>query len=98
MDLISEIIENPNKLSNNFETDESSSAFGSSNIVSIKCKKTLFSKEGLKNNISSYIIFITHFLISIILFMKCFYRLLEEKIIEIINEKEKIQRQNPMRN
>ena len=100
MDLISEIIENPNKLSNNFDTDESSSTFGSSNIVSIKCTKTLFSKEGLKNNISSYIIFIfiTHFLISIILFMKCGYRLLEEKIIEIINEKEKIQRQNLMRN
>ena len=51
IDLISEIIENPNKLSNNFETCESSSAFGSSNIVSIKCTKTLFSKEGLKNNI-----------------------------------------------
>ena len=97
MDLISEIIENPNKLSNNFAIDESSSS-GSSNIVSIKCTKALFSKEGLKNNISSYIllIFIGQFLLSIILFMKCGYPLLVNDINEIINEKEKIQNENPM--
>ena len=95
MDLISEIIENPNKLSNNFATDESSSSSGSSNIVSIKCTKALFSKEGLKNNISSYIllIFIGQFLLSIILFMKCGYPLLVNNINEIINEKEKIQKE-----
>ena len=95
MDLISEIIENPNKLSNNFATEESSSISGSSNIVSIKCTKALFSKEGLKNNISSYIllIFIGQFLLSIILFMKCGYPLLVNNINEIINEKEKIQKE-----
>ena len=93
MDLISEIIENPNKLSNNFESSESNS--GSSNVVSIKCTKALFSKEGLKNNISSYIliIFITYFLLSIILFIKCGYPLLINDINNIINEKEKIQNQ-----
>ena len=95
MDLISEIIENPNKLSNNFASDESSSSSGSSNIVSIKCTKALFSKKGLKNNISSYIllIFIGQFLLSIILFMKCGYPLLVNNINEIINEKEKIQKE-----
>ena len=100
MDLISEIIENPNKLSNNFATDESSSSSGSSNIISIKCTKALFSKEGLKNNISSYILllFIGQFLLSIILFMKCGYPLLVNDINEIINEKEKNQKQNLIRN
>ena len=89
MDLISEIIDNPNKLSNNFEEDETSST--ASNIISIKCTKALFSKEGLKNNISSYIllVFIAHFLLSIILFMKCGYPLLVNDINAIIKEKEK---------
>ena len=65
MDLISEIVNDPNKLSNNFNSDKSSSSSTSSNIISIKCTKELFSKEGLKNNISSYIlsIFIMHFLL-----------------------------------
>ena len=77
MDLISEILDNPNKLSNIFNSSENdnSNSIGS-NIVTIKCTKILFSKEGLKNNISSYIliIFITQFLISIILFIKCGYQ------------------------
>ena len=102
MDLISEIIENPNKLSNNFEEDETSST--ASNIISIKCTKALFSKEGLKNNISSYIllIFIGHFLFSIILFMKCGYPLLNNNINEILQEREKkqknIQKNNQKKN
>jgi len=100
MDLISEIIENPNKLSNNFATEETDTSSGSSNIISITCTKALFSKEGLKKNISSYIllIFIAQFLLSIILFMKCGYPLLVNDINEIINEKEKIQKQNPIKN
>ena len=53
MDLISEIINDQNKLSNNFDTNETSS---SSSVVTLKCTKTLFTKEGLKNNISSYIL------------------------------------------
>ena len=93
MELISEIIDNPNKLSNNFDSKSSSS--GNANIISIKCTKALFSKEGLKNNISSYIliIFITHFLISILLFMKCGYPLLNQKINDILTEKKKIHKQ-----
>ena len=100
MDLISEIIETPNKLSNDFASEESSSSSGASNIISIKCTKTLFSKDGLKKNISSYIliIFITYFLLAIMLFIKCGYPLLVNDINEILNEKEKIKKQNPIRN
>ena len=97
MDTISEIIDNPNKLSNNFDSDESSSSSGSSNIISIKCTKNLFSKDGLKNNISSYIliIFITYFLLSIIFFIKCGYPLLVNDMNNIIQEKKKTKKQNP---
>ena len=60
-------MDNPNEFSKNLEIEENN---GASNIISIKCTKTLFSKKGLKNNISSYIllIFIFHFLLSIIFF------------------------------
>ena len=99
MDLISDIIENPNKLSNNFDTNDGSSNSGSSNIISIKCTKALFSAEGLKNNIPSYIllIFIAHFLLSIILFIKCGYPILIQIINKILNEKEKIHKQNKIK-
>ena len=95
MDTISELLNKPIELSNNFGTEESTSSSGSSNIVSIKCTKALFSKDALKNNISSYIllIFIAHLLLSIILFMKCGYPLLVNDINAIIKEKEKIKKQ-----
>ena len=91
MELISDIIDNPNKLSNNFDSGSS----GNANIISIKCTKALFSKEGLKNNISSYIliIFITHFLLSLLFFIKCGYPLLEKIIYNILKEKHIIQKQ-----
>ena len=94
MDTISEIIENSNNLTYNVDSKESSSSSSSSNIISIKCTKALFSKEGLKNNISSYIllIFIAHFLLSIILFIKCGYPLLVKDINDIINKKQKAKR------
>ena len=84
IEYISDIINNPNKLSNNISTQDNSAAL---NIMTMKCTKELFSKDGLKNNISSYIliIIILAFLISIILFMKCGYHLLEEEIKEIID-------------
>ena len=98
MELISQIIDEPNNLANNFDLNDSNSGFSSTNMITIKCTKALFSKEGLKYNISSYIllIFITYFLLSIILFMKCGYYLLENDISEIIkikvkNEKEQNQ-------
>ena len=95
IDLISEILENPNKLSNNFDSNISSSDTFSSNIISIKCTKALFSKDGLKNNISSYIllIFIGHFLLSISLFLKCGYALLTNDIEKILKEKRANQKQ-----
>ena len=52
MDTISELLNKPIELSNYFATEESTSSSGSSNIVSIKCTKALFSKDALKNNIS----------------------------------------------
>ena len=95
MDTISELLNKPIELSNQFESEDSTSISGSSNIVSIKCTKALFSKDGLKNNISSYIllIFIAHLLLSIILFIKCGYRLLVNDINDIIKEKENIKKQ-----
>ena len=97
MDIISDIIDNPNKLPTNFDSEESdsSSSSASSNIISIKCTKALFSKDGLKNNISSYIllIFIGHFLLSILLFIKCGYHLLDEKTKKILQQKEKISKE-----
>ena len=87
MEYISEIVNNQNKLSNQFDTNSSSS----SNIISIKCTKTLFTKDGLKNNISSYVllIIIFYFLLSIVFFIKCGYALILMDINNIINSKEK---------
>ena len=61
----------------------------STNLISLKCYYTLFTKEGMVNNIGSYIMifFITFFAISAILFYKCGYPLLEEDIREIIELK-----------
>ena len=89
MDYISDIIDDPNKLSNVFDINETSSTFGSSNIITMKCTKALFSKDGLINNISSYIlfIFIFIFLLSIILYIKCGNHLLEEDMMKILDSK-----------
>ena len=88
MNLISEIMSDPDKLSTLPISNETST---SSSLNSIKCTKNLFTKEGLKNNISSYILLliIFIFLLSIILFMKCGYPLLENDINEIIRFKQK---------
>ena len=100
MDTVSEIMDNPVQLSNGFVSNEGSSSSGSSNIISIKCTKALFSKEGLKHNISSYIliIFIIHFLLSILFFIKCGYPLLVNEINFIIKEKEKIRKEKTNNN
>ena len=99
IDLIDEIFDKQEK-SYNFDSDKDSSSSGSSNIITIKCTKALFSKDGLINNISSYILllFITQFLISIILFIKCGYHLLIDDIDNILKEKEKIKKQNNEKN
>ena len=85
---ISEIINNPNKLLNNSKSVFAKPSY--SNINAIKCLKTLFSKKGLKKNISSYlmIFFIIQFIVSTILFFKYGYYLLEDDINHILEEKE----------
>ena len=53
------MVNNPNKLSNNISVENNDTS--SLNIMAMKCTKELFSKDGLKNNISSYIILIIIF-------------------------------------
>ena len=96
IDYISEIISNPNKLSNNFDNEENNNNDIPTNIKIMKCTNVLFSKEGIINNISSYVllIIISHFLLSIILFIKCGYYLLENDISEILSKKKKAENDN----
>ena len=77
IDSISEIIQNLNVLSNNFSEINSKS-----NINTIKCVYTLFSKDGLLTNIDSYLLlFIFTFkIISIIIFYKCGYYIISSNI------------------
>ena len=88
IELISEIINNPNKLSNNSKSNFVKYSY--SNINAMKCFKALFSKKGLKKNISSYLIilFIIQFIVSTILFFKYGYYLLEDDINHILEIKE----------
>ena len=85
--VISEIDNDNNLLSNNF-TDKTSS---SSNIVTMKCVYTLFTKEGLSKNIGSYILLfiIILFIILGILFYKIGFHLINENIKKILKLKEK---------
>jgi hypothetical protein len=81
---ISEIENQTDILYYNFTTlDESS------NMATMKCIDTLFSKEGLLTNIGNYILLsiIIIFLISSIFFYKCGYFLIEKMIEEIIKKK-----------
>ena len=95
INLISEIIDDKNILSSNFTSNEGST----SNIVTMKCVYTLFSKDGLKSNIGSYILLlvITIFIVSSILFYKVGYPLLENDIKLILLEKGKsLEKNNDM--
>ena len=82
--VISELINKTDILYHNFENKEESS-----NIITMKCYYTLFTKNGLIKNIGSYILLFTIllFMISLILFYKCGYPLLEEDIKEVIEQK-----------
>jgi hypothetical protein len=93
MELISDIKDDSNKLSDYPYINKNSQ---SSNIITIKCINSLFTINGLKYNISNYIfmIFVFYYLLSIILFIKCGYYLLENDINEIINLKKKINKKN----
>ena len=61
----------------------------STNMVSMKCVYTLFTKDGIYKNIANYILilFIIFFLMSAILFHKCGFYLLEDDMKEIIEIK-----------
>ena len=84
--IISELVDNKNVLTYNFTNKN--------DMITMKCYYTLFTKDGLVKNIGSYLLsFIILIIISSgILFYKCGYFFIEEKIKEIEskkNEKEK---------
>ena len=86
---LSELDNDPNLLANDLVMDNETS-----NIGSLKCYQTLFSKEGLLKNIGSYILFIIiiFHLSSVIIFYKCGKAILENTIQEIIDNKGKIEK------
>ena len=87
--LLSEVDNKTDLLANNFTTDNSTS-----NIGAMKCYDLVFSKDGLLSNIGSYIlilIVILHF-ISIIVFYKCGYQILDTTIQDMIDDKKKIKK------
>ena len=81
---ISEIIREENILSNNFNTSNSTS-----NIASMKCVDTLFSKDGLLKNIGSYLLLFTFlfYAISVFIYYKCGYQMIQDNIQDITKEK-----------
>ena len=85
MDYISDIMKDNNKLSNDFDLNETNSGL----LDIFKCTKSLFSVNGLIKNISSYILsfFSIFFLFSSLMFMKCGYPSLLSDINNIINFK-----------
>ena len=97
METISYIINNPNKLANEFASNDKTTS--SSNMLSMKCVKNLLTIDGLKTNISSYILIsiIFYFLFSIVSFVKCGLPSLKLKIKKIINSKNK-QKNNQISN
>ena len=85
--LLSEYDNKTDLLANNLTTDNSTS-----NIGAMKCVDLVFSKDGLLSNIGSYIlimIIILH-IISIIVFYKCGYQILDTSIQDMIDDKKKI--------
>ena len=84
--VISEIANNNEIFYNNFSSNN-----GASETITMKCYYTLFTKDGLVENIGSYIfIFIVALFTSTgILYWKCGHRLLEDDMEEILNSKEK---------
>ena len=95
---ISEINNQNDILANNLTLDNTTS-----NIGTLKCYDLLFSKEGLLSNIGSYIIIfiiILH-LISVILFYKCGYHIIDTYIEDIIDDKialQKLEKQKKPKN
>ena len=63
---------------------------------SMKCYKILFTKEGLISNVGSYILLFTilFFLLSVIIFIKCGFYILNEEINKILNYIKKKEKNN----
>ena len=82
--VISELMNQTDILTHNFENEGTTT-----NLISMKCYYTLFSKEGLYKNIENYILlsFTIFFAVSGILFHKCGYNLIEEDIKTIVKSK-----------
>ena len=81
--LLSDVDNETNLLANNLTNSSSS------NLGSLKCFDTLFTKDGLIYNIGSYIIIIifTFFSVASFIFFKCGYQILKDHIIDIIKDK-----------
>ena len=88
----SEIFEEENILSNNFTFEDESK----SNIMTMKCANTLFTKVGLLTNIANYILlfFILGYLIFFILYLKFGIHLIEKDIEKILSDKIKMKNIN----
>ena len=86
--LISDIIDDETLLANNLTFYNSSS-----NIMTMKCIYTVFSKEGLKKNYANYILafVLISFIVLIILFYKVGYYTLEKIMTTFLEIKEKAQ-------
>ena len=84
--VISDLINQTDILNYNFTSKEESS-----NMITMKCYHTLFTKDGLATNIGSYILIVIIVIVSILgcLFYKCGYSLLEDVIKDIIKSKKK---------
>ena len=85
--LISEIINDKNLLSNNFVFENSTKT----NLITMRCIYTLFTKEGMVKNIANYILasLLVLFMASGILFYKVGFYILENEIQKIISLKQR---------
>ena len=83
--VISELINQTDILDHNFTSKEEST-----NMITMKCVHTLFSKSGLAKNIGSYILIFNFTLVLIlgIAFYKCGYPFLEDTINAIIHSRQ----------
>ncbi len=81
---ISEIVKEETILSNDFNTSNSTS-----NIDSMKCVDTLFSKDGLLTNIGSYLLLSTFlfYTASVIIYYKCGHQIIQNYIQDFTREK-----------
>ena len=89
---LSEIFDEENILSNNFTFEKESK----SNIMTMKCANTLFTKVGLLTNIANYVLlfFILGYIIFFILYLKFGHFLIDQDIGKILSDKRKMKNIN----